>query len=61
MDDDQLRAWIALGAELFASNREKYDEVTEAIADVVDVQKVLGAFDRQLVLRACRPCKRYVA
>lgn len=52
--------WTELAARLAAAGPDKYDELLEAMRQIVEAQETLAAFDWQLLFGA-RPSKRYLA
>lgn len=61
MNSKKLADWIELGARLDASNPEKFDQVTDALRNVVDAQETISEYDWQLMFREGRPTKQYLA
>lgn len=58
--DEQLMVLMDLGRRLLEASPEKFTQVLEALAKVLEVQETLARFDWQLPFRG-RPRKRYLA
>lgn len=61
MDEEQLAEWIALGDRLKIAGQDKFEDVVGHLRAVVEAQEIIARFDHQLLFRARRPTKRYLA